>query len=170
MITDVTLSSGATIKVKRLGLFALDKVQVQPLGPYTYAVTAISGETYTVLYDGARWKEPPPRPAGNERETREGTDLWYAWREYHLYQGWLAHERLRSESMVRYAQEVADYILTNAVAPEDVDTIETPEDWSLVHRAALVPELTEEVLSATLRTTFHSLVARDGDPGSAEAG
>lgn len=168
MIKEVTLSGGYVAKVKRLPLFALDKIRVEPLGPYTYEIVAVNGEKYTVPYDGSTWDKPPEKPTFDERGLQEGGDEWFQWVEYHRYQAWLVHEEKRSQIMVEYAQSVAQYIMDHAIDEETQDHIFTDEDWGKIHTAALVPEVTEEDLSATLRTTFHGILVGDAAvPGAA---
>lgn len=142
-----------------MGIFEPDEVSVELIGPYTYEIETVTGQKFMAEYDGSRWAEnggPPQKPDKPESEIEEESEEWYALVEFLRYEAWLVHERKRNKLMNEYHLRLAHYILDNCISPEDKLRVVTPEDWSKVHKAALVPELTLEVLAETLQATFPS--------------
>jgi len=98
-------------------------------------------------------------------DCEQGSEEWYQLEEYETYLAALAHEKRRVESYHLYVEDVVTYILNNCISPEDRERIVTEDDWEKVYHAALVPELTMGVISATLRDTFQSFLWWSGDIG-----
>ena len=98
----VRLSDKKKIKVRRLGLFDLDNVIIDVLGPFTFEVDLVSGKTMLAEYDGSRWTEPPQKPDTPRSMLEEESEEWYEYREWALYQSWLVHERDRRASIEAY--------------------------------------------------------------------
>lgn len=166
-MSEVTFDDGHTTQVSRLPIFTLDKLESNILGPYTYEVELLTGKE-RVVYDGSRWKEPPSPPENTNPE--EGSDDWYSLREYHLYRGWLEHERKREQSMYDYVNRCAWHILLNCIDEEDINHIVSARDWEKVHTAALVPEVQPEDIATVLRQTFPSNLPGIGDIRGAGTG
>jgi hypothetical protein len=153
--TVIKLSTGDKIEVRRLGIFELDVLDPDPLGPFTYTGQTLAGEV-EIEYDGSGWEEPPPRPElDGDPEPR--SDEWMELREYEMYHAWIRHESKRMEAAASYHEQVAEYILSNCVNGGR-DKIITDEDWAKIHLAALVPQLTQEDVADALRNTFQSEV------------
>lgn len=169
-ITKVDLSDGEECEVRVLGIFELDDIKADIVGPYLYQIETVDGRTYLAEYEGSRWEEPPKPPDKPEAEIEKGSDEWYDLVEHLRYTAWLAHEEVRKASMHNYHRQLARYVLENCISQDDRTRIVKPEDWAVVHKAAVVPELTLEALAETLRATFPSELQRHGNLPSDESG
>lgn len=168
MYKTITLSDGQVCRVRQLGLFELDGVGQEILGPYRYTVLLATGQVMEDEYDVRALTftpEPPGKPAA---EIVQGSTEWQQLREYETYLAALAHEKLRIESYEQYINDISAYILAHCVAEADRNRIVTGEDWDRVHLAALVPQLTEEGLAQCLRQTFQGQLWQVGDIGRAD--
>jgi hypothetical protein len=152
-----TLSDGEPCVIRQLGIFELDDVRAKLIGPYVYEIETVDGRKYLAEYEGSRWAERgerPLKPDTPEHQITPDHEEWEDLVEYLRYEAWLVHEQERARLMNEYHVEVAHYILDNCLSPEDKQRVVTPEDWAVVHKTALVPELTLEVLAETLQATF----------------
>lgn len=156
MELNVTLSDKTTIPVKRLGIFELDNLTPEPIGYFTYKMKALTGNEYDVEFDPSLYDEPPTKPEQLESEIEEGTPEWYQLMDWQLYQGAMLHEKKRRELVNEYKETVAKYILNRCVSENDQKLITTQEDWENVYNAALVPQLTIELLTETLNKTYNA--------------
>lgn len=156
--TEVTLSDGVPCSVRRLGLFELDGIRLDTIGPFTFQDTTLTGDTFDIEYDGSQWVIPPEKPDKPINEIEEGSEEWYQYREAQLYEGWVNHEKRRVEDVVSYCHRVAAYILDNAISQDDRRRIYTESDWEAIHFAALTPQVTQEDIAAVLRDTFPGYV------------
>lgn len=154
MHSEVILSDGEPCQVRRLGLFELDNIRLETIGPFTFQDQTLTGDTFDIEYDGSQWVVPPERPDKPIDEIEEGSDEWYQLREAQLYEGWVNHEKRRIEDVARYCREVASYILTEAISETDRERIYTEGDWERVHFAALTPQVRMEDIADVLRDTF----------------
>jgi len=134
--TDVTLSDGSKLKVKRLGLFELDTNVPKPEMPGHYTVTILyaNGTIEEAPFDITEPREKPEKPF---EECEERTQDWYKWRQYHRWQNGIAHYHRQLDGLSAYFSQVEAYILENCVAPEDVGKIENWNDFDLVYAAAI---------------------------------
>lgn len=153
--TVIKLSTGDEIEVRRLGIFELDVLDPDPLGPFTYAGRALAGEV-EIEYDGSGWEEPPPEP-DLDSEPEPWSSEWHELREYEMYHAWLRHESRRMEAAAQYHEQAAEYVLANCVNGGR-EKIVTDEDWAAIHSAALVPQLTQEDVAEALRNTFQGFI------------
>jgi hypothetical protein len=159
---EVTLpSSGGKCKVRTLGIFELDRIHREFIGPFTYEITIFGGAKKTAEYDIGKYEElgrEPPRPPDiPEHEIRENTPEWYQFRDSQLYKAAEHHNRMRFESVGAYCDNVIAYILENCLEdPDDVKLIVTKQDWEEVRFAALVPQITERMVINILRDTFQA--------------
>ncbi len=108
-----------------------------------------------------------PDKAANEIEPN--SPEWFQLQEFDTYTAALAHEKLRIESYEGYVSDIATYILNNCLSSDDRNRIIEASDWDMVYTAAIVPHLTEEGLSATLRDTFPGLIWEYGNTGRTDA-
>ena len=154
----VTLSDGEFCKVRRLGLFELDKVGREVLGVYKYTLLLASGQFTEDEYDVRALTYTPTRPDIPIEQIVPNSPEWYQLQDFDTYTAALAHEKLRIESYEGYVNDIAQYILTHCLSSEDSNRIITSEDWDKVSLAAIVPELTLEGLSECLDRTFQSLI------------
>lgn len=161
----VTLSDGQPCKVRQLGLYELNGKGREVLGPYRYSLLLATGQIVEDEYDLRALDYIPAPPDKPVAEVQNGTIDWYNLQEYETYLAALAHEKARIESYHDYVQDVIDYILANCLSADDTRRIVTPEDWDVVYQAALVPELTMEVISATLRDSFRGFLWWSADIG-----
>ena len=148
----IMLSDGEPFKVRRLGLFELDNLTPDPLGPFTYKMEVL-GKTYDTIFDPDRYDEPPAAPDTPEHEIEENSDEWYQLVDYRLYQAALAHRAKVRKQTSAFFVEVATHILNEACL-DDPRRIQEPADWQAVYYAALVPPLTIEKLSTVLHKTY----------------
>ena len=136
--TEVTLPSlGINTQIKRLGMFDLGKIQKPKLTKFTYRVQTVT-ETVDVPLTSDDFNEIPERPDIPEHEAKEGTNPWYDWRTYLRYQAMIKHEEEQEELVNQYLVNVAQYILENCVQ-EEIHSLIQPEDWEIIHSAALCP-------------------------------
>lgn len=154
----VVLSDGAPCKVRVLGLFELDGVGREPLGPYRYTVLLATGEVMEDEYDIRAVKEVPKPPDVAIEDIEEGSWEWHQLREYETYQAALAYEKERLASYENYLSDIKDYIVANCLEPDDQRRIVTVEDWEKVQAAAVVPKVTEGAIADTLRNTFQGFI------------
>lgn len=150
----IILSDGRACRVRQLGLFELDDVGQEILGPYRYSILLATGQIVEDEYNIHALTSAPVAPAKPANEIEQGSQEWYDLKEYETYLAALAHEKLRIESYEQHLNDIAVYILNNCVEIEDRSRIVEAEDWDKVHLAALVPQLTEEGLAQCLRQTF----------------
>jgi len=157
MYHEITLSDGLPCQVRQLELYGLEHIRPAISGMFTYKIAMMQGEELKdAEYDGERWegRTPPQKPSTPEHLITERSEEWYALREYNVYQAWMTWKKQKEEAMAQYSRECAIYILNSCLKPEDRLRIVSPEDWQKVHKAALVPELTREVLAETLQFHF----------------
>lgn len=152
----VILSDSQPCKIRVLGLFELSDVAQEPLGPYRYSLLLATGE---VVEDEYIFPKSPPAAPDKPLDECEPNDYEYhQWQEYNTYQAAIAHEKKRTIDYERYLREINRYILDNCLGEQDRGRIVDDTDWQKVQAAAIVPQLTEEVIAQTLRDTFQSLV------------
>ncbi len=165
MFKTVILSDGESCKVKQLGLFQLDGVGREILGPYRYSLLLATGQIVEDTYDIRALTYTPTAPDMPASEIQPNSPEWYQLQEFDTYTVALAHEKLRIESYEGYVDDVATYILNNCLSADDRNRIIEASDWDAVYMTAVVPHLTEEGIAQTLRDTFQSLIWEYGDTG-----
>lgn len=157
---EVTLSDGGSCEVRTLGIFELDRIQREFLGPFTFEMTILGGSKKEVEYDISKYEELdrpiPEKPKTPQEELVLETEEWYQFRDWQLYQAALNHNRQRLESIAAYCDDVAAYIITHCVSPEDSIRIVTAWDWERVYKIALIPPITEKMIIQTLRDSFQA--------------
>lgn len=156
MFKTVTLSDQKPCKVRVLGLFELSDVASEPLGPYRYSLLLATGEIVEDEYIFP--KTPPAEPGKPFDKCEPNSTEYFGWMEYNAYQAAMAHERERTRDYERYLREINRYVLEKCLEEQDQGRITTDTDWQKVQAAAIVPQLTEEVLADTLRETFQGFV------------
>lgn len=160
---EVTLSDGGPCEVRTLGIFELDNIHYEFLGPFTHTVKVLGGGEKEAEYDITKYEElgrPLPKPASvPENELKENTQQWYEHRDWQLYSAALYHGRLRLDVVSDYCDEVIAYILANCISQEDRNRIVYESDWEKIYIAALVPQVTEELIIETLRSTYQARYA-----------
>jgi hypothetical protein len=156
----VLLSDGDPCEVRTLGIFELDSIKRDFLGPFTFTIKVLGGGEKEAELDISKYEElgrPIPTPPDiPEHELKENTEQWYQFRDWQLYQSALHHGALRLESISVYCDSVADYILQNCVSVIDGRRIVTDEDWKVVYTAAMVPQITEPMIIQILRDTYQA--------------
>lgn len=158
MFKTVILSDGLPCKVQQLGLFQLDNVGREVLGPYQYSLLLATGVVVTDTYDIRALTYTPTPPDIPASEVKPNSPEWYQLQEFETYRAALAYEKVRAESYEGYVNDIAAYILANCVEPDDQKRIISPEDWDKIHLAAVVPELTMEGLADCLAATFQGFL------------
>ena len=161
----VTLSDGDPCEVRTLGIFELDSVRREFLGPFTFMMKVLGGTEKEVEYDISKYEEldrPKPTPPDvPEHELKENTEEWFQLRDTQLYQAAERHGVLRVESVSDYCDDVIDYILLNCLTPEDVHRIVTDEDWKTVYYVAMIPQISEAMIIDVLRDTYQAKFNQD---------
>lgn len=155
MNKSVILSDGQICKVRVLGLFELDVIS-SPLGPYTYSILTATGDVIEDEYIFP--EEPPKEPDKPIEECQENDYEYHQWQEYNTYQAALAYEKKRTQDYERYLREINLYILNNCLDENDRLRIIEQSDWQKIQNAAVVPQITEEAIADTLRSTFQGFI------------
>lgn len=158
MLHTVVLSDGEPCRVRQLGLFEIDGVGRQIVGPYRYSLLLATGAIVEDEYDLRALDEIPEPPDIPPNEIEAGSVEWYQLQEFSTYQAAMSHEKVRIESYQGYCQDITQYILERCLDPEDRQRVLTSDDWLVVYQAALCPELTMEVLSQVLADVFQGFV------------
>ena len=154
--TTITLSDGGPCEVKRLGIFDMDNVGPALVGPFVYTIKMLDGQEVDVEYDLRKITRPPQHPGVPENEIDEGTPTWHALLDYQTYTMAVAHERKRLNSAVDVIMEQSRYVVDSAMRDEDIERVLTREDYLAVLAAALVPELTPEVIADSFKNHFNA--------------
>ena len=152
----VLLSDNQPCKVRVLGLFELNDMAPEILGPYRYSMLLATGDIVEDEYVFP--PKPPGEPEKSVEECEPDSFEYSQWQEYNTYQAALAHEQKRTESYENYLRVVSAYILENCLGEKDRGRVIKPVDWDRIQAAAIVPQLTEEVIADTLRDTFQGIV------------
>lgn len=152
MWQDVTLTSGKTIKVRKLGIFELDDLESDIPGPFTYKMVMFNGEEHDVLFDYTRYAEPPAEPV--DKDPPKNSPGYSKLVQWQLYTAAKSHAEKRYEARLAYYKRVIQYILETCLSPQDVNDLLNDEDWRRVHEAALVPRVTKEILAHVFRSTY----------------
>ena len=148
------LSDGQSVEVRRLRFLELED-EVPYLDPGLYIhIYMVEGHPQKVAYGFEDYAEIPERPKTPFAEAQPNSYEAALWDQYHLYRAVLTHEHKRRELEEQYLVDCARYILENCVNLSDRLRIVTPDDYKIVHRLALCPEVTEEDIIACLATTF----------------
>jgi hypothetical protein len=148
------LSDGQPIEVRRLAFMELE-LQVPYPDPGLYIHTYIvDGHPQPIAYGLDDYAEIPERPKTSFADIQPGSYDEALWQQYNLYRAVLAHERKRQDVREQYLEDCAQYILAHCIDPADGERIVTPDDFKIVHRLALCPEVTEEDIVAVLAGTF----------------
>lgn len=155
--TTVTLSDGQPCVVRRLGIFDLDGEGPEVSGPFRYTMTLLSGKEVEDFYDPGARSIPPVKPDVARDELRDGSPEWYAWLEWETYKAAIAHEYMhRIPSVFEFIKAISGFIATHAISEEDRQRVMTEEDWIKIRSAALVPEVSWEMITAVFRNTFQA--------------
>lgn len=155
-VVEVILSDGEPCEVRRLGIFDLDGEGPALVGPFTYKWTLADGTEVESPYDVHSIKNPPKHPGVPESEIEPNTPQYFALLEYQTYRAALAHEKKRVDSIAEYVRGVSRFIVDRCVAQADISRIQTPEDWALIYHAAIVPQITIEMVADVFKTTFQA--------------
>jgi len=114
----------------------------------------VEGHPQQVAYGLDDYAEIPGRPKGSFAEAQSGSYEAALWEQYNLYLAVLTHERKRQDIREQYLIDCARYILENCISTDDRLRVDNPNDFKMIHRLALCPEVTEEDIVAVLATTF----------------
>ena len=73
-----------------LGIFELDTIRRDFLGPFTFNIKVLGGSEKEAEYDISKYEElgrPTPTPPDiPEHKLKEDTEEWYQFRDWQLYQ------------------------------------------------------------------------------------
>lgn len=157
--TEVPLDDGGTCRVLRLDVFALDGVGPELPGPfrYRYKIGAGGNEEQIVedSYDTSARSVPPEHPGIPESEIEPGTPEWWDLLEFETYKAAIAYEvSVRLPSTIEYVRSVSRFIADKCLHEEDRQRVYTKDDWKRIRRAALVPSITLDLLSACFKANF----------------
>ena len=153
--TEITLpSSGKSITVRRLTVFELDsKVPHEPSGPYTYTVH-YHGRDYEEIFDMRQPRKKPEGISMEEAELDEKHPAFYLWREWLRWREALLHYSRQYDDYDAHCKRVREYIISRCVREEDLDLIDTSEDYRVVYHAALCPQVTKGDIERIMRSSF----------------
>ena len=154
----IILSDNYPCKVRQLGLFELDGKGREVLGIYRYTLLLASGQFTEDEYDVRALIYTPTRPDVPIEQIAPNSPEWYQLQDFDTYTAALVHEKLRIESYEGYVNDIAQYILTHCLSPDDANRIVTADDWDKVSLAAIVPELTLEEVATCLANTFQGII------------
>jgi len=151
--TELELSNGERVKVRRLGLFELDdNIDRAIPDPYTYEVRLVTGETFRHRFDLSRPRTQPDTPY---EEAQAGTKEYYDWREYMRYEEALQHQEQQGIAYENYCHNVAEYIMCNCLSGSSPNDIKA-EDYPEIYRAALCPMVTFEEIYHVFSKNFEA--------------
>jgi hypothetical protein len=150
--TKTTLPGGEVVSIRRLGLFEIDSVEKNIMGPYTYTLKLGQGKEYEVPFDLSEKREEPKTPLN---KVKEGTQVYYEWQEYLRYKEALAHHNKQLESYAAYCEKVFDYIKDTCLKVDDYKVL-TDEDWEVIYKMVLNPFVSIEEITAAMRDNFRS--------------
>lgn len=148
----VTLDSGEDFRVRQLGLFELDDLVPDSIGPFTYEME-VMGKTHHVVFDISRYETPPPPPTKSPSEIKPNTREHDDYIDWQLYHAALLHNQKRLDTINTFYMDIKRYIIANACEDDPAKLISL-DDWRKVYDAALVPQLTMEIIAATLEKTY----------------
>ncbi len=153
------LSDGEIIETRTFGIFDLDNVAKDFLGPFTYQMKLLGGDVKESEYDISRYEEtgtePPKMPDTPESEIVEESNDWYQMRDAQRFMAAELHNIRRLERVSGYADNAVAYILKEGVINQaDISRIVTEEDWELTYISILIPQLTKKMLADSLKLTY----------------
>lgn len=151
-VIEIPLSSGKNFKVRQLGLFELDNLMPDSIGPFTYKMT-ILGKEHDVEFDIGTYETPPEKPEKNVSDIVEFTPEHDQLLDWQLYNAAKYHNEQRLVRTNEFYDKVKAYIVEQACV-DNPNLIITIEDWRKVYDAALVPQLTLELIAKTLTNTY----------------
>lgn len=157
---DQCLSNGEPILVRRLYFLELDeKVPFKDVGPHIHTYIVDGGKEQRVAYGLEHFQVTPEKPkTPYEKATNPETEEYALWARYNLYQAILLHEDGRHQARESHLVEIAKYILSTCISKEDRARVITPDDYEVVYRQALCPEIGEEDIIAVLASTFQGVL------------
>lgn len=159
----VTLSDGEPCQVRVLGLFELDKLNPPEMKPFTYTFTMMDGSEVEDVYNPFNLEVEPPIPDVAREDCQPNSVGWFMWLERETYEAAISHWEQNWLDLERYAKESKRYIYENCLQDADKSRVVTPEDFKLIEDAALVPQVTEELIAETLRNTFPGEIRSERD-------
>lgn len=154
------LSDNEPILVRRLYFLELDeKVPFNDVGPYIHTYVLDGDKEQRVAYGLEHFQVVPEEPKTLfEKALDPESEEFALWARYNLYQAILLHEDGRHQARERHLVSIAKYILSTCISKEDRARVITPDDFGVVYRQALCPEVSEEDIIAVLASTFQGLV------------
>lgn len=156
----VKLSSGRWVKVRRLGLYELDRVPFEDPGPFEYEYKLGNGQTVKRPYDISQWSSPPKPPTIPEAECLPGSMEQGLWQVYHTYEAAYAQRLKQVQAAEDYGHQISLYIVHNCLSLADQAKLKEPEDYLEVQRVALNLEITLQEVEAALASSFPGYMAR----------
>lgn len=156
---EVTLSDGEPCKVRRLSVFGLDGVGPELPGPFRYSyeigVGGPHAQTVDDSYDTSSRTKPPKHPGIPKNEIEPESPEWWDLLEFETYKAAIAYEVIaRLPSIILHVRTVSAFVVETCLDPDDVDRIQTKDDWTKIYRAAVVPQVTREILAQIFKEHF----------------
>lgn len=155
-MVQVTFADGYTSSVRPLGIFELDQIDRPSGRPFTYTMQFVDGETAEVELDPDDWDDPPEKPDTPRDEIEEESADWYALRDWQRFEAARSYRNQQFHGTLQFLEDVTAYVLEQSLDAEAIPHVQTSEDWEKVYRAALVPQLTKDLLAQTLRQTYEA--------------
>jgi hypothetical protein len=156
---EVTLSDGKPCKVRRLSVFGLDGVGPDLPGPFRYKYEIGAGgpnaQMVEDVYDTSARKTPPKHPGLPRNEIENESPEWWDLLEFETYKAAIAYEVIaRLPSSIEFVRAISAYVARHCIEEEDVERIQSTEDWGKIYRAACVPQVTKALLAKVYKEHF----------------
>jgi hypothetical protein len=165
MMPEVILSDGEPLVARTVGIFELDVIERQFIGPFTYPIELLGGVVRYAEWDLDKYEEKgrdlPSLPKTPKHLIEEETEEWYQLRDYERLQAALYHRIQRLETAAQYYEDVLLYIFDNCMDRDDLRRIVTEDDWEKVYKVILVPQITMALIVSTLKNTFAAKFANE---------
>jgi hypothetical protein len=157
--SEVTLSDGKPCKVRRLSVFGLDGVGPEIPGPFRYSYEIGAGgphaQTVEDSYDTSARSTPPKHPGIPKNEIEPESPEWWDLLEFETYKAAVAYEVIvRLPAAIEHVRHVSAHIAEHCLDPVDKDRVETADDWKKVYRAAVVPQVSKELIAKIFKEHF----------------
>ena len=157
---EIMLSDGLPCQVRQAGLVELDEIGAGDLPDYLfyYEMVMAGGQKVFMPYDLDTLKRIPAEPTNDNPQpnTRE----WYELVEWQTYQAALSHREQWIAKWENHKRAIAGHILETCIDSADRQRIITADDLRAVLAAAIVPQITMEVIEATLASVFQGEMER----------
>jgi len=143
-------TSHGDVTVRCLGLYELDDNVPSPIiKPYSYEIKV--GNTLCDIEYEYPDQQNVPVKVDLIKEPERNTVEWDQWQRYAIYKAAITHLKRQRYEMMLYGEQVRKYIQTHCLS---VQHEYNKEDWKLIFKAALTPQITIDMLREVCINTF----------------